>query len=387
MAPDPGPPPALDALDAMSAPAPDERRTLLGRTREELEELAVELGEPAYRGRQLFSALYRRRVAHLDAMTELPNDLRRGLEAAACIGRPTVTDLQTSADGTRKYRFVGQGDGAFEAVFIPEVARGGKTHTLCVSSQTGCSVGCTFCFTASLKRNRNLSAAEIVGQVLTVADDVESLEARNIGRVTNIVFMGMGEPLLNYRQVTRAVSVLMDADGADFSSRRITVSTAGIVPRIHDLGRDLSCQLAVSLNATTDEVRDRIMPINRKWKLAALTKALRNYPLARRRRITIEYVLLGGINDSQEDALRLPNLLAGIPVKVNLLPLNAHDRTEFEPPPPERVEKFQETLRRAGINAIIRTPRGHDIAAACGQLGETVVPAEHSGEADETTDV
>lgn len=375
---------ALDALDAMSTPAPDERPTLLGRTREELERLAIDLGEPAYRGRQLFAAIYRRRVALFDAMSEISKDLRRQLEATTSIGRPRIADVQASSDGTRKYRFEDSSGGAFEAVFIPEVARGRKTHTLCVSSQTGCAIGCTFCFTASLKRNRNLSAAEIVGQVLAVADDVA---AADDGRVTNIVFMGMGEPLLNYNQVVRAVRILMDSEGADFSSRRITVSTAGIVPRIRDLGRDLSCQLAVSLNATTDAVRDQIMPINRKWNLAALTEAMRDYRLARRRRVTIEYVLLGGVNDSQEDALRLPKLLAGIPVKINLLPLNAHERTEFEPPAPERVEQFQETLRRAGLNAIVRTPRGRDIAAACGQLGESAPPRVTMETSHEAIDV
>ncbi|HET6344677.1 MAG TPA: 23S rRNA (adenine(2503)-C(2))-methyltransferase RlmN, partial [Myxococcota bacterium] len=284
------------------------------------------------------------------------------------ITRPRIDDRQVSGDGTRKYRFVAADGTAFEAVYIPEVARGRKTNTLCISSQSGCAVGCKFCFTASLRRNRNLSAGEIVGQVLAVRDDVAPLG--EAARVTNIVFMGMGEPLLNYANVVHAARILLEPLGPGFSSRRVTISTSGIVPRIYDLGRDLPTQLAISLNATTDEVRTRIMPINKKWPLTELTAALRAYPLPPRRRITIEYVLLGGVNDSLEDARRLPRLLAGIPVKVNLLPLNVHERTELQAPTRNSVHRFQEELQRAGFNALVRTPRGQDIAAACGQLGE-----------------
>jgi 23S rRNA (adenine2503-C2)-methyltransferase len=295
--------------------------------------------------------------------------LRQAFEDTFDISRPRIDDCQVSHDGTRKYRFLAADGTAFEAVYIPVVARGSKTNTLCISSQSGCAVGCKFCFTASLRRNRNLSAGEIVGQVLAVRDDVMPLG--DDAKVTNIVFMGMGEPLLNYDNVVQASRILLDPQGADFSSRRITISTSGIVPRIYDLGRDLPTQLAISLNATTDAVRTRIMPINKKWPLAELTAALRAYPLAPRRRITVEYVLLGGINDTLEDARRLPALLDGIPVKLNLLPLNPHDRTEFSPPTAASVQRFQQELQRAGFNALIRTPRGQDIAAACGQLGES----------------
>ena len=210
----------------------------------------------------------------------------------------------------------------------------------------------------------------MIGQLMAVRDDITADYPDH--RVTNIVFMGMGEPLLNYNHVVKAVRILVDPEGLGFSTRRVTVSTAGIVPRIHDLGRDVATQLAISLNATTDAVRNRVMPINKKWPLADLTAAMRAYPLPRRRRITVEYVLLKDINDSVDDARRLPKLLAGIPVKLNILPLNPHDRTEFETPPAERVAHFQEILRKAGMNARVRTPRGRDIAAACGQLGETV---------------
>jgi 23S rRNA (adenine2503-C2)-methyltransferase len=335
--------------------------------------VAEELGLPAYRGRQIFTALHRRRLASFEAMTDLPRALREQLAGSYAADRPAIDTVQRSADGTRKYRFRADDGVTFEAVYIPEVAAGRKTNTLCLSSQTGCAVGCTFCFSATIRRSRDLTAAEIVGQVHAVADDVAT--RGTAARVRNIVFMGMGEPLLNYEQVVRACRVLLDGEGADYSSRRITVSTAGIVPRIRDLGRDVQTQLAVSLNATTDQARDRIMPINRKWPLGELVEAMRGYPLQRRRRITIEYVLLAGVNDSLEDARRLPRLLAGIPIKVNLLQLNAHERTDLAPSDPAQVLRFQEVLHRAGVNAIIRTPRGRDISAACGQLGGANLPA------------
>ena len=354
-------------LAKTGGPRPDHRPSLLGCSRAELELLLTGLGESAYRGRQLFTNLFNRRVERFEAMTDLGKGLRATLAERFSIERPAIDRVQVSEDGTRKYRFLGADGAAFEAVYIPEVARERKTNTLCVSSQTGCSVGCRFCFTASLKRWRNLAAGEIVGQVLAVQSDVAALG--DAARVSNIVFMGMGEPLLNYDNTVRAARLLTDEAGLDFSARRVTVSTSGIVPRIADLGRDLDTQLAISLNATTDETRTRIMPINKKWGLGALMEALRAYPLPRRRRITVEYVLLDGVNDSDDDARRLIRLLAGIPVKINLLPLNAHERTELEPPSDERVRSFQAILRKAGLNAIVRTARGREISAACGQLG------------------
>ncbi len=352
----------------MDDPAtPAQRPNLLGFSRPELEALCVEVGLEPYRGRQLYRGLFARRVTSFDGLTDLSKDVREQLAARFELTRPAIDQLETSRDGTRKYRFLGPDGGVFEAVYIPEVADTKKTNTLCVSSQTGCSLGCTFCFTASLTRHRNLATAEIIGQVLAVGEDVASLGDQ--ARVTNVVFMGMGEPLLNYDAVVKAARTLIDSEGLDFSTRRVTISTAGIVPRIHDLGRDLDTQLAISLNATTDEVRDRIMPINRKWPLADLIAALRAFPLKPRRRITIEYVLLGGVNDSVADARRLVKLLDGIKVKVNLLPLNAHPRTDLQPPTPEAVERFAAELRARQVATFRRTPRGQDIAAACGQLG------------------
>ncbi len=367
----------LAALDAQSLAAPPAaaQTNLLGYTLAAMQAAMQQAELPAYRAQQLYGAVFARRATDFAGLTEFKSSLRAWLAARFCMQRPHIDQRQVSVDGTRKYRFVTADKTAFEAVYIPVVGSV-RTNTLCISSQSGCAVGCKFCFTASLRRNRNLSAAEIIGQVLAVQDDVAPQGAA--ARVTNIVFMGMGEPLLNFDQVTCAARILLDRRGLNFSSRRVTISTAGIVPRIHALAalaRDgsLPLQLAISLNATTDAIRTQIMPINKKWGLQSLLDALRNYPLQPRRRFTIEYVLLGGINDSLEDARRLVQLLADIPVKVNLLPLNPHDRTPFVPPSTAQVRAFQAQLRRNGMHALVRTARGQDINAACGQLGESGV--------------
>lgn len=360
-------------LDRGGATPTGAKTNLLGASFCELDHLVIDWGEARFRAKQLYEAIYHRRVESFERVTSFPARRRDHISERFTLERPAIDCVEVSTDGTRKYRFVAADGAAFEAVYIPEVAKESCTNTLCISSQTGCSVGCRFCFTASIKRYRNLSTSEILGQVLAVDADVTAAHGER-GRVSNVVFMGMGEPLLNYDNVVRAAQRLTEPDGLNFSTRRVTISTSGIVPRIHDLGRALRTQLAVSLNATTDDVRSHIMPINRKWPLAALLAALRVYPLPPRRRITIEYVLLRDINDSVGDARRLVKLLAGIPVKVNLLPLNSHDRTEFVPPTPETVDQFQEVLRHAGINALKRTPRGQDIAAACGRLGESAAP-------------
>ena len=362
--------PALAQLASLSAQPPAGPANLLGCTLQELSDFAQTSGQPAYRGKQLFEALFKHRVQSFDEISNLPKPFRVALEKQYVISRPHTDQIEISKDGTRKYRFVGPDGLAYESVYIPQVAKGRKTNTLCVSSQTGCAVGCGFCYTASLRKNRNLAASEIVGQVLAVQDDVASLG--EIATVTNIVYMGMGEPLLNYDQVVQSANILLAEEGAAFSSRRITISTSGIVPRIYDLGNDLPTQLAISLNATTNESRTRIMPINKKWPLEDLIESLRHYPLINRRKFTIEYVLLNGINDSDDDARRLIKLLSDLPVKINLLPLNEHDRTEFSPPSRNRVYAFQAILKNAGMNVLLRTPRGQDISAACGQLGETV---------------
>jgi 23S rRNA (adenine2503-C2)-methyltransferase len=359
---------SLKLLDEASESPPLSLPSLLGTPIDELEDACVKRGEPTYRGRQIFQGVFQKRSTDFNDLSAIPKILRHKLAEEFSLQRPTVTSRQISQDGTRKYQMAGCDGALFESVYIPSVARSGKTNTLCVSSQTGCAVGCRFCYTASLKRNRNLAADEIVGQVLAVQSDVESLGQQ--AKVTNIVFMGMGEPLLNYPEVIRSIHILTHALGPNFSKRRVTVSTAGIVPRIYELGRDVDTQLAISLNATTNQVRDEIMPINKKWPIEDLIQAMRDYPLKPRRRITVEYVLLNEINDTTQDAHRLVKLLENIRVKVNVLPLNSHDRTPYDTPPPARVESFMAVLRNKGLNVIARTPRGRDISAACGQLGE-----------------
>jgi 23S rRNA (adenine2503-C2)-methyltransferase len=342
---------------------------LLDHSLPSLTEALAARGHSKFRAAQVWRWALAQRAKSFADMNNVSLKLRAELHEQYSLSRPHIDQVDASRDGTRKYRFVGDDNTAFEAVFIPEVARGRGTNTLCISSQTGCSVGCKFCFTASLRRNRNLRPSEIVGQVLAVQDDLEAAGVPE--RVTNIVYMGMGEPLLNYDNVVQSVRMLIDPAGCDFSSRRVTISTSGIVKNLERLGHDVPTQLAISLNATTDEVRTRIMPINKTWPLDKLLAAMRSYPLRGRRRITVEYVLLGGVNDTDADAQRLTKLLRGIPVKLNLLPLNAHERTELVPPTAERVLRFQKILLDGGYVAFVRTPRGQDIAAACGQLGES----------------
>jgi len=363
--------PALASLQSFSEPPPAGKPNILGTPLPELTTFVEKHGLPGFRAQQIFHGIFRHRHKSFADITNLSKEFREILEQTFDITRPRVDQIKKSSDGTRKYRFLTSDNLAFEAVFIPEVAKGRKTSTLCVSSQTGCAVGCKFCFTAAIKRNRNLAASEIIGQVLAVAEDMGHKEPD--AKFTNIVFMGMGEPLLNYEHVVRSVRVLLDEEGMDFSARRITISTSGIVPRIYDLGRDVPVQLAISLNATTDEVRDIIMPINKKWPIHELIQSMRDYPLQNRRRITVEYVLLQGINDSLDDAQRLTHLLEDIPVKINILPLNPHDKTSYLPPSAETTDLFQAELRRHGYHTMVRRTRGDEISAACGQLGETAL--------------
>ena len=363
--------PALATLQAFSEPPPEGKPNILGTPLPELTTFVEKHGLPGFRAQQIFHGIFRHRYKSFSEITNLSKEFRSILEQTFDISRPQVDQIETSSDGTRKYRFLTIDNLAFEAVFIPEVAKGRKASTLCVSSQTGCAVGCKFCFTAAIKRNRNLAASEIIGQVLAVAEDIGHKEPD--AKFTNIVFMGMGEPLLNYEHVIRAIQVLLDEEGMDFSARRVTVSTSGIVPRIYDLGRDVPVQLAISLNATTDEVRDTVMPINKKWPLRELIQAMRDYPLLHRRRITVEYVLLKDINDSLDDAKRLVQLLEGIPVKINILPLNPHNKTSYLPPSEHTTNRFQAELRRHGYHTMVRRTRGDEISAACGQLGETAL--------------
>ncbi len=322
---------------------------------------ALPAGEPAYRARQLYDALYRRRVSSFAQITEFPAALRRQLAESSTPGHLERASRFESRDGTRRYLLRLADGRTVEAVYMPEEAR----DTLCISTQVGCPVDCRFCLTALMGLERNLTAGEIVGQVLHLAAD-NDFWARE--KRINIVMMGQGEPLLNLAAVLKAVRLLCDPKGLAISPRRITVSTSGIVPRIAELGRaEPRPKLAISLNASTEEQRRELMPITRKYHLADLIEACRAYPLRPWERLTFEYVLLRGVNDSDADARRVVRLLGQLRAKVNLIALNPGPGIPYEAPAPERVLAFQAIVRRA-LPCFIRKPRGLDIYAACGQL-------------------
>ncbi len=333
---------------------------LLGSGRDQLIELAVSLGQPAYRGKQIYRHLYKRRARGFEAMSDLPAELRALLEESYCIDFPKTAQRAESADGTVKFLFQLH-DGRFvESVYIPEERR----KTLCISSQVGCDVGCTFCLTAQMGFQRNLQPGEIVAQVLSVIDSGLLPETG-----FNVVYMGMGEPLYNYRNVMRSVEILTDEEGVGLSPRRITISTSGVAPVLEKMGNEsVLPNLAISLNAVYDGLRDQIMPLNKKWNLQRLLDACRSFPLEPRRRITFEYVLLAGVNDSPAEAHRLAQLLEGMQVKVNLIPYNPNPGLPFRRPSAEGVEQFRSILTERFVSAFVRRPRGDDISAACGQL-------------------
>lgn len=334
----------------------------------DLRERVARLGEPPFRAEQLFRWLHGPGAGGVGgvriplAPTTVPRALRDALLADSPI-LPIVPDgVVAAADGTRKFRFLTHDGRAIETVLIPDDKQERSKLTLCISSQVGCAWGCAFCATATLGFGRSLTAGEIVEQLYWTMETVGQ-------KPTNIVFMGMGEPLHNLEEVTRALSIIVHPWGAGMSPRRVTVSTSGLVSGIDLLAKTRPLpNLAISLNATTDDVRDQIMPVNRRWNISALLAAARRFPLAHHRRITFEYVLFAGLNDTDVDAARLPRLLAGIPSKVNLIPWNPVPGLPFERPSEARILAFQKLVRRADLPVYIRTPRGDDSAAACGQL-------------------
>ena len=348
----------------------------------ELSALVSRLGEQPYRARQLYSWLHRKGAASLDAMTDLPRAFRERLAAETRLTTLAVDAVQQSSDGTRKYR-MRTWDGKFiESVYMPDES-GPQSfdpeadeqepdirvrRTLCVSTQVGCAMGCGFCMTATMGLVRNLTAGEICDQVYRVNDDLRRLGVPGERPLTNLVYMGMGEPLHNYDNVMRSLELLLSEEGANFSHRHITVSTSGLVPNIVRFGEDTQVKLAVSLNATTDDQRARLMPVDKKWDIAALMDAVRKFPSRQGRRVTFEYVLLRDVNDSDEDAARLAALLRNLPVKVNLIPYNENLGLGFGDPGAERVVAFRKALDARGVTAMVRKNRGRDIAAACGQL-------------------
>ncbi len=339
-------------------------RNLRDYTLEELEALFLKRGLPAFRGRQIFRWLTTPGLSSFEQMTDLPKALRAELAKEFSIALPEIIKEEISQDETRKLALRLSDDEIIECVLIPEVDH----YTLCVSSQVGCAMGCAFCLTARMGFRRNLTPGEITGQVVR-AKEVLRREGLGQGKpLRNIVFMGMGEPLANYEAVLKALKNLLHPKGFDFSSRRVTVSTVGLVPQIKRLGQDILVKLAISLHAADDETRTRLVPINKKYPLKELISACREYPLKKGWRITFEYVLLKGVNDSSEAAHRLAKLLRGIPAKINLIPFNEHPDLPFKRPEEEAIFAFQKILMDAGYVATIRKSRGQDISAACGQL-------------------
>jgi 23S rRNA (adenine2503-C2)-methyltransferase len=342
---------------------------LLGKSKGELREFCVGLGEPAYRGGQLYHAIYAERKFAFAQMTNLPAALRERLAQQAVITLPTVRQRYASRDGSVRYLFGlssdAEGKGrvatSVEAVFMPSEGR----QTICISTQAGCAVDCQFCLTAQLGLIRNLTAGEILAQVLLPLEEHKA----ELSRQTNIVLMGQGEPLLNFNAVMAALRVLLDPEGVGISPKHATLSTSGVVPGIERLGQEkVRPKLAISLNASNDEQRNALMPINRKYPLEQLLSACKNYPLRPREHLTFEYVMLGGINDSVEDARRVVRLLAPLKaVKVNLIPWNPGE-LPYRESSPETIEEFRKTLVDRGVPAFVRYSRGRDVMAACGQL-------------------
>lgn len=324
---------------------------------EELENFVVGLGERPYRARQLGKWIYRMGVSSFDQMTDLPKDFRSALSDVAVISSLKLAEERTSRDGTKKYLFeLGDGN-RIESVLIPDDRR----FTLCISTQVGCALGCTFCLTGRVGKIRNLKPSEILDQFIEI-------NSRNSHSVTNIVFMGMGEPLDNIGGTVRALKTLTHPDFIGFSPKKITVSTSGVVPKIRELGKEVSVNLSVSLNAPRDNLRDEIMPINRRYPIKGLIEESRKFPVPNRKLLTFEYVLLKGVNDSDNDARELGELLKGVRCKVNLIPFNEVAVLPYKSPSDERVVDFQRVLISYGINVRIRKNRGRDILGACGQL-------------------
>lgn len=321
----------------------------------ELEQFLAKNGKERFRATQIFKWIYQLGAHSFAEMTNLSKSLRAELEETACISDLQPAVVEEGGGGVRKYLFVLEDGDSVESVLIPDEGR----NTLCISTQVGCAMGCLFCLTGTFRFKRNLTTAEIINQVCAVRRDAE---------IRNIVFMGMGEPLQNLDNLVRTIEIMLDGNGLQLSNRRITVSTCGLVPQMAELGKRVTVNLAVSLNATTDEIRDRIMPVNRKYPLRELLKACREFPLPSSRKITIEYVMIGGLNDSLDDAKRLLRLISDIPNKVNLIPFNEHEGCGFMAPTRAAIDAFHKYLVDRHVTVITRDSRGGDISAACGQL-------------------
>ena len=340
-----------------------EKTSLTDFTLSQVIDFVESLGLSSYRGRQIFAWLYRPQIKDFSQMTDLTKELREKLTSQADFYWPQIADIERSKDGTVKYGFKLNDNNYIESVLIPEDDR----NTLCVSSQVGCAMGCEFCLTGGIGFKRNLTPAEIVGQVVRVRDWLydENDAAQSLN---NLVFMGMGEPLANFDNLLVALEILTDQRGLNFSDRRITVSTCGLVPKIEELGQKTKVNLAVSLHSVDDSIRSKLMPINNKYPVAELLEACKNFPMPKRKRIMFEYILIKDLNDSVSDAEILAERLRDIPCKINLLPYNETREMPFQRPSDKQVELFQKTLWKEGYTVLIRSSRGSDISAACGQL-------------------
>ena len=377
--------PITQDLVTLPRKLPEGPVNLVGLTRDALREALITAGTPEKQAKmrlgQLWQWIYEKGVRDFEQMTNLSKDYRAFLAEHFVIAIPEVVSKQVSTDGTRKYLVRIAGGHEVETVYIPESDRG----TLCISSQVGCTLTCSFCHTGTQKLVRNLTAGEIIGQVMLARDDLGEWPAPGRNPATsarllsNIVLMGMGEPLYNFENVRDAMNIAMDPEGIQLSRRRITLSTSGVVPEIARTATEIGCLLAVSFHATTDEIRDKLVPINKRWNIEALLDALRDYPKASNsERITFEYVMLKGINDSDADAHRLVELIKGIPAKVNLIPFNPWPGAPYERSSNNRINAFSEIVYQAGYASPVRKPRGEDIFAACGQLKSATERARKS---------
>ncbi|MGH1355432.1 MAG: 23S rRNA (adenine(2503)-C(2))-methyltransferase RlmN [Thalassovita sp.] len=374
--------------DVMTIPrkAPEGPVNLVGLTRDQLREALLSIGTPEkqvkMRVNQVWQWLYQWGVRDFDVMTNLAKGYRAQLAENFVIEIPEMVSKQVSADGTRKYLVRIAGGHEVEVVYIPETDRG----TLCVSSQVGCTLTCSFCHTGTQKLVRNLTSGEIVGQIMMARDDLDEWPQPGVGTgdagprlLSNVVLMGMGEPLYNFDNVRDAMNIAMDGEGISLSRRRITLSTSGVVPEIAKCAEEIGCMMAVSFHATTDAVRNTLVPINKRWNIQELLDALRAYPkLSNSERITFEYVMLKDVNDTDEDARRLVKLIQGIPAKINLIPFNEWPGSPYQRSDWSRIEKFADIIYKAGYASPIRTPRGEDIMAACGQLKSATERARKS---------
>ena len=352
------------------------KENIVGLSREELNERFLNLGLKKFRSGQVWHWLYHKGVTSFEEMTTLSKTVRDQLRQKFAIKRPMIIEKQTSMDGTIKWLLQFEDGTKAETVFIPEEDRG----TLCISSQVGCTLNCSFCHTGTQRLVRNLTPSELVGQILTAFDELSAWPSAQAGRpVTNIVLMGMGEPLYNLDNVITALKIVMDNEGISISKRRITLSTSGIIPEIYKCGVETDVNLAISLHAVTDDVRNILVPINKKYPIKELLKACREYPgVSNSRRITFEYVMLKGINDSISDAKALIKLMEGIPAKINLIPFNPWPGSPYERSEKSQIEQFAKIILKAGYPSPVRTPRGDDILAACGQLKSGSVKEKRS---------